>query len=42
MEKVSELKSIYFNNKGESEDNREIGVIAQDVDKSTAGTGFNE
>ena len=33
IEKVSCLKGIYFNFKGESSDNREIGVIAQDVEK---------
>ena len=33
IEKISSLKAIYFNNKGESPDNREIGVIAQDVEK---------
>ncbi|HUT29124.1 MAG TPA: tail fiber domain-containing protein [Sedimentisphaerales bacterium] len=33
VEKVSCLKGIYFNNKGESSDNREVGVIAQDVEK---------
>jgi hypothetical protein len=33
IEKVSALKGIYFNFKGESSDNREVGVIAQDVEK---------
>lgn len=33
IEKVSSLKGIYFNFKGKSSDNREIGVIAQDVEK---------
>lgn len=33
IEKISRLKAIYFNNKGESSDNREVGVIAQDVEK---------
>lgn len=32
-EKISALKAIYFNNKGESPNNREVGVIAQDVEK---------
>ena len=33
IEKISALKAIYFNNKGESSANREVGVIAQDVEK---------
>jgi len=33
VEKVSSLRGIYFNNKGESPDKREVGVIAQDVEK---------
>ena len=33
IEKISCLKGIYYNNKGESPDNREVGVIAQDVEK---------
>jgi len=33
VEKVSCLKGIYFNNKGDSPDKREVGVIAQDVEK---------
>ena len=33
IEKISCLQGIYFNNKGESLDNREVGVIAQDVEK---------
>ena len=33
IEKISRLKAVYFNNKGESSDNREVGVIAQDVEK---------
>ena len=33
IEKISCLQGIYFNNKGESSDNREVGVIAQDVEK---------
>jgi hypothetical protein len=33
IEKISSLKGIYFNNKGESVNNREVGVIAQDVEK---------
>ena len=33
IEKVSSINSIYFNNKGESEEMREVGVIAQEVEK---------
>jgi len=33
VEKVSALQGIYFNNKGEPSDKREVGVIAQDVEK---------
>ena len=33
VEKLSCLKGIYFNNKGDSLDKREVGVIAQDVEK---------
>ena len=33
LEKVASINSIYFNNKGEPEDNREIGVIAQEVEQ---------
>lgn len=32
LEKVTSINSIYFNNKGEPEDNREVGVIAQEVE----------
>lgn len=33
LEKVTSIRSVYFNNIGESENNREIGVIAQEVEK---------
>jgi len=32
VEKVSSIRGIYFNNKGESQDEREVGVIAQEVE----------
>ena len=33
IKKISALKGIYFNNKGRSPADREVGVIAQDVEK---------
>ncbi len=33
LEKLTSINSIYFNNKGEPEDNREVGVIAQEVEE---------
>ncbi len=33
IDKVSALRGIYFNLKGESPSNREVGVIAQEVEK---------
>jgi len=32
VEKVCSIRGIYFNNKGESQDKREVGVIAQEVE----------
>ena len=33
IDKISSLHGIYFNNRGESADEREVGVIAQEVEK---------